>query len=103
MQDSIEALTRNSPINIQGSSFNQIFSPLLQQNGLQLAHIKVPACDTELFEGGYEEYPSFREMVTVDGLNQPKLTPDQKLHHIHNKTKGSPCAILKRYVLNDAN
>ncbi|XP_017492540.1 PREDICTED: uncharacterized protein LOC108380658, partial [Rhagoletis zephyria] len=52
-----------------------------------MACIKVPPCDTEVFYGGYEDWPSFRDMFTAVYLNHPKLTPAQKLYHLRNKTR----------------
>ncbi|XP_059223264.1 uncharacterized protein LOC131997032 [Stomoxys calcitrans] len=66
-------------------------------------YIKVPPCDTEVFKGGYEEWPSFRDMFTAVYVNHPKLTPAQKLYHLRNKTQGSAGAIVKRYTLCDEN
>ncbi|XP_075163068.1 uncharacterized protein LOC142235694 [Haematobia irritans] len=66
-------------------------------------YIKVPPCDTEVFKGGYEEWPSFRDMFTAVYVNHPKLTPAQKLYHLRNKTQGSAGAIVKRYSLCDEN
>ncbi|XP_059223173.1 uncharacterized protein LOC131996978 [Stomoxys calcitrans] len=65
--------------------------------------IKVPPCDTEVFKGSYEEWPSFRDMFTAVYVNHPKLTRAQKLYHLRNKTKGSAGAIVKRYTLCDDN
>ncbi|XP_075163141.1 uncharacterized protein LOC142235769 [Haematobia irritans] len=65
--------------------------------------IKVPPCDTEIFKGGYEEWPSFRDMFTAVYVNHPKLTRAQKLYHLRNKTRGSAGAIVKRYTLCDEN
>ncbi|XP_075158166.1 uncharacterized protein LOC142231444 [Haematobia irritans] len=65
--------------------------------------IKVPPCDTEVFKGSYEEWPSFRDMFTAVYVNHPKLTPAQKLYHLRNKTKSSAGAIVKRYALCDEN
>ncbi|XP_059221362.1 uncharacterized protein LOC131995991 [Stomoxys calcitrans] len=66
-------------------------------------YIKVPPCDTEVFKGGYEEWPSFRDMFTAVYANHPKLTRAQKLYHLRNKTKGAAGAIVKRYTLCDEN
>ncbi|XP_075163165.1 uncharacterized protein LOC142235792 [Haematobia irritans] len=67
------------------------------------SYIKVPPCDTEVFKGGYEEWPSFRDMFTAVYVNHPKLTPAQKLYHLRNKTRGPAGAIVKRYTLCDEN
>ncbi|XP_075158159.1 uncharacterized protein LOC142231437 [Haematobia irritans] len=65
--------------------------------------IKLPPCDTEVFKGGYEEWPSFRDMFTAVYINHPKLTSAQKLYHLRNKTRDSAGAIVKRYPLCDEN
>lgn len=67
------------------------------------AYIKVPPCDTEVFSGSYEEWPSFRDMFTAVYLNHPKLTCAQKLFHLRRKTSGNAGAIVKRFELTDDN
>ncbi|XP_036345252.1 uncharacterized protein LOC118754483, partial [Rhagoletis pomonella] len=44
--------------------------------------LKVPPCDTETFYGGYEQWPSFRDMFTAVYINHPKLTKAQKSYHL---------------------
>lgn len=80
------------PINLPQSSLDN--SPIC---------IKVPPCDTDIFSGGYEEWPSFRDMFTAVYVNHPKLSQAQKLYHLRNKTKGPAGAIVKRYPLCDDN
>ncbi|XP_075157629.1 uncharacterized protein LOC142230895 [Haematobia irritans] len=65
--------------------------------------IKVPPCDTEVFSGSYEQWPSFRDIFTAVYVKHPKLTAAQKLYHLRNKTKDSAGAIVKRYSLCDEN
>ncbi|XP_059221109.1 uncharacterized protein LOC131995877 [Stomoxys calcitrans] len=76
-----------------------------QNTSLEVSNscIKVPPCDTEIFKGGYEEWPSFRDMFTAVYVNHPKLTKAQKLYHLRNKTRGAAGAIVKRYTLCDEN
>ncbi|XP_036346634.1 uncharacterized protein LOC118755949, partial [Rhagoletis pomonella] len=61
--------------------------------------LNVPPCDTETFSGGYEEWPSFRDMFTAVYINHPKLTPAQKLYHLRYKTTGKAGALVKQYGL----
>ncbi|XP_075162717.1 uncharacterized protein LOC142235346 [Haematobia irritans] len=61
--------------------------------------IKVPPCDTENFQGSYEEWPSFRDMFTAVYINHPKLTPVQKLYHLRLKVKGQAAGIVRKYQL----
>lgn len=65
--------------------------------------IKLPPCDTEVFKGSYEQWPSFRDMFTAVYINHTKLTPVTKLYHLRNKTKGEAGAIVKRYALSHEN
>ncbi|XP_049302052.1 uncharacterized protein LOC125775451 [Bactrocera dorsalis] len=66
-------------------------------------HLKVPACDTEIFHSGYEQWPSFRDMFTAVYINHPKLSNAQKLYHLRYKTKGQAGVIVKQFALNDDN
>ncbi|XP_049301831.1 uncharacterized protein LOC125775361 [Bactrocera dorsalis] len=66
-------------------------------------HLKVPACDTEIFHGGYEQWPSFRDMFTAVYINHPKLSNAQKLYHLRYKTKGQAGVLVKQFALNDEN
>ncbi|XP_049315645.1 uncharacterized protein LOC125779117 [Bactrocera dorsalis] len=79
--------------------------PQMQQyqeasSGIQL---ELPACDTETFYGGYEEWPSFRDMFTAVYINHPQLSQAQKLYHLRYKTKGQAGIIVKQFALNDDN
>lgn len=75
----------------------------LQSSNDTSGFLKVPPCDTEVFEGGYEQWPSFRDMFTSVYGNHPKLSRAQKLYHLRNKTRGIAGAIVKRYSLCDEN
>ncbi|XP_049315627.1 uncharacterized protein LOC125779110 isoform X1 [Bactrocera dorsalis] len=79
--------------------------PQMQQyqeasSGIQL---ELPACDTETFYGGYEEWPSFRDMFTAVYINHPQLSQAQKLYHLRYKTKGQAGIIVKQFALNGDN
>ncbi|XP_046808641.1 uncharacterized protein LOC124420309 [Lucilia cuprina] len=65
--------------------------------------IKLPPCDTEVFKGSYEQWPSFRDMFTAVYINHSKLSPVTKLYHLRNKTKGEAGDIVKRYPLSHEN
>ncbi|XP_067616221.1 uncharacterized protein [Eurosta solidaginis] len=66
-------------------------------------YLKVPACDTETFYGGYEEWPAFRDMFTAVYMNHPRLSRAQKLYHLRYKTQGKAGSIVKQYALSDDN
>ncbi|XP_059217400.1 uncharacterized protein LOC131994647 [Stomoxys calcitrans] len=61
--------------------------------------IKVPPCDTQEFEGSYEEWPSFRDIFTAVYINHHKLSPVQKLYHLRLKVKGPAAGIVRKYQL----
>ncbi|XP_075158160.1 uncharacterized protein LOC142231438 [Haematobia irritans] len=65
--------------------------------------LKVPPCDTEMFSGGYDKWPSFRDMFTAIYVNHPKLSPAQKLFHLRGKTRGEANQIVKQFALTDDN
>ncbi|XP_017479520.1 PREDICTED: uncharacterized protein LOC108376126 [Rhagoletis zephyria] len=65
--------------------------------------LNVPPCDTETFYGGYEQWPSFRDMFTAVYINHPKLTKAQKLYHLRYKTQGKAAQIVKQFPLSDDN
>ncbi|XP_075157918.1 uncharacterized protein LOC142231185 [Haematobia irritans] len=65
--------------------------------------LKVPPCDTEIFSGGYDKWPSFRDMFSAIYIKHPKLSPTQKLFHLRSKTRGEANQIVKQYALTDDN
>ncbi|XP_075163077.1 uncharacterized protein LOC142235702 [Haematobia irritans] len=71
----------------------------LENSDSSFSCIKVPPCDTENFQGGYEEWPSFRDMFTAVYINHPKLSPVQKLYHLRLKVKGQAAVIVRKYTL----
>ncbi|XP_065368962.1 uncharacterized protein LOC135961390 [Calliphora vicina] len=65
--------------------------------------LKLPPCDTQIFSGGYEDWPAFRDMFTAVYINHPRLTNAEKLYHLRNKTTDTAGAIVKRFTLTDDN
>ncbi|XP_059217443.1 uncharacterized protein LOC131994669 [Stomoxys calcitrans] len=65
--------------------------------------LKVPPCDTECFSGGYDKWPSFRDMFTAIYTKHPKLSAAQKLFHLRAKTRGEANQIVKQFALTDNN
>ncbi|XP_075157820.1 uncharacterized protein LOC142231087 [Haematobia irritans] len=65
--------------------------------------VKVPPCDTEIFSGGYDNWPSFRDMFSAIYMKHPKLSAAQKLFHLRSKTRGEANRIVKQFALTDDN
>ncbi|KMQ82157.1 gag-pol polyprotein precursor, partial [Lasius niger] len=54
---------------------------------------RLPPCDTEVFAGDYLRWPTFRDLFTAIYINNPRLTPVEKLFHLNAKTSGDAHAI----------
>ncbi|XP_059217585.1 uncharacterized protein LOC131994736 [Stomoxys calcitrans] len=65
--------------------------------------LKLPPCDTPLFEGGYSQWPAFRDIFSAVFGKHPSLSPAQKLYHLRGKTRGEAYDIVKKFELTDAN
>ncbi|GBP95433.1 hypothetical protein EVAR_68848_1 [Eumeta japonica] len=61
--------------------------------------VKVPPCDTDNFYGGYEEWPSFRDMFTAVYIDNPRIPPVQKLYYLRLKVQGQASGIIRKYKL----
>ncbi|XP_065370916.1 uncharacterized protein LOC135963067 [Calliphora vicina] len=51
-------------------------------------HITLPPCDTEVFHGDYQSWPTFRDMFTALYRNSKRLSPVEKMCHLIKKTQG---------------
>ncbi|XP_043063811.1 uncharacterized protein LOC122319976 [Drosophila ficusphila] len=60
---------------------------------------RLPPCDTEVFEGDYLKWPTFRDLFTAVYVNNPRLTPVEKLFHLNAKTSGEAKAIVAKSPL----
>ncbi|XP_041449494.1 uncharacterized protein LOC121404255 [Drosophila obscura] len=49
---------------------------------------RLPPCDTEVFSGDYQQWPTFRDLFTAIYINNARLTPVEKLYHLNQKTSG---------------
>ncbi|XP_073814315.1 uncharacterized protein [Musca autumnalis] len=65
--------------------------------------LKIPPCDTEIFSGGYDKWPSFRDMFSAIYSTHSQLSPAQKIFHLRAKTRGEASQIVKRFPLTDSN
>ncbi|XP_070075709.1 uncharacterized protein [Drosophila takahashii] len=64
-----------------------------------LSGCRLPPCDTEVFDGDYLRWPTFRDLLTAVNVNNPRLTPVEKLFHLLTKTSGEAKAIVSKSPL----
>jgi len=56
---------------------------------------RLPPCRlTEVFSGDYLRWPTFRDLFTVIYIDNPSLTPVEKLFHLNSKTSGEAYYIV---------
>jgi len=55
---------------------------------------RLPPCDTEVFSGDYLRWPTLRHLLTAIYINNPGLTPVEKLFHLNAKTSGDAHTIV---------
>ncbi|XP_043064772.1 uncharacterized protein LOC122320679 [Drosophila ficusphila] len=60
---------------------------------------RLPPCDTEVFTGDYLRWPTFRDLFTAIYINNPRLTPVEKLFHLNSKTSGEAHTIVAKSPL----
>ncbi|KAH8266438.1 hypothetical protein KR044_009139, partial [Drosophila immigrans] len=60
---------------------------------------RLPPCDTEVFHGDYLRWPTFRDLFTAIYIDNPRLTPVEKLFHLNAKTDGDAKAIVAKSPL----
>jgi len=60
---------------------------------------RLPPCETEVFHGDYSRWPTFRDLFTAIYINNPRLTPVEKLFHLNSKTSGEANDIVSRSPL----
>lgn len=59
----------------------------------------LPPCDITIFNGDYMSWPTFRDLFTAVCINNPKLSPVEKLFHLCQKTKGEANDIVAKSPL----
>jgi len=60
---------------------------------------RLPPIDTEVFSGDYLRWPTFRDLFTATYIDNPSLTPVEKLFHLNSKTCGEDHSIVSRSPL----
>ncbi|XP_075156365.1 uncharacterized protein LOC142229664 [Haematobia irritans] len=71
-------------------------APPVPKSGSSIA---VPPCDTEIFQGDYLSWPSFRDLFTAIYVNNKKLSAVEKLYHLFQKTTGEAREINRHIPL----
>jgi len=60
---------------------------------------RLPPCDTEVFTGDYLRWPIFKDLFTAIYINNPRLTPVEKLFHLNAKSSGDAHTIVSNSPL----
>ncbi|XP_073831520.1 uncharacterized protein [Musca autumnalis] len=60
---------------------------------------RLPPCDTNIFKGGYQEWPTFRDLFTAIYITGSKLSNVEKLFHLKQKTTGEAKEIISHVPL----
>ncbi|XP_061391738.1 uncharacterized protein LOC133327189 [Musca vetustissima] len=86
-------------INILGEWKERIKVVPTTFNQKSSSSISVPPCDTEVFQGDYVSWPSFRDLFTAIYINNKKLSSVEKLYHLFQKTSGEAREINRNIPL----
>lgn len=65
--------------------------------------LKLPPCGIQPFEGGYSNWPAFRDIFQRVIIKRNGLSDAQRLYHLRSKTRGGALLIVQRFELCDAN
>lgn len=60
---------------------------------------RLPPVDTEIFDGDYLRWPTFRDLFTAIYVHNPRLTPVEMLFHLNAKTSGEAKSIVAKSPL----
>ncbi|XP_051864162.1 uncharacterized protein LOC127566222 [Drosophila albomicans] len=79
---------------VYGSSRSKASVPPVYSSGCRL-----PPVDTEVFRGDYLRWPTFRDLFTAIYVNNPRLTPVEKLFHLNSKIADEANEIVAKFPL----
>ncbi|XP_062141785.1 uncharacterized protein LOC133849680 [Drosophila sulfurigaster albostrigata] len=79
---------------VSGPSRSEASVPPVYSSGCRL-----PPVDTEVFRGDYLRWPTFRDLFTAIYVNNPRLTPVEKLFHLNSKTADEANEIVAKFPL----
>ena len=62
-------------------------------------NLTLPPCDTDVFEGDYLSWPTFRDLFTAVYINNSRLSKIERLCHLVRKTSGEAREIVSKCPL----
>ena len=62
-------------------------------------NLTLPPCDTDIFEGDYLSWPTFRDLFTAVYINNSRLSNIERLCHLVRKTNGEAREIVSKCPL----
>ncbi|XP_058987179.1 uncharacterized protein LOC131806656 [Musca domestica] len=62
-------------------------------------NLALPPCDTDIFEGDFHSWPTFRDLFTAIYIVNGRLTDVEKLCHLVRKTSGEAREIVSKFPL----
>ncbi|XP_075155253.1 uncharacterized protein LOC142228641 [Haematobia irritans] len=62
-------------------------------------HLPLPPCDTDVCNGDFYSWPSFRDIFTAVYINNARLSNIERLCHLVRKTSGEAREIVSRFPL----
>ncbi|KAH8354585.1 hypothetical protein KR059_008802, partial [Drosophila kikkawai] len=80
------------------SSKAALVQPPAPQNSFP-SGCRLPPCETEDFSGDYLRWPTFRDLFTAVYIDNPTLTPVEKLFYLNAKTSGEAHSIVSNSPL----
>ncbi|XP_075150746.1 uncharacterized protein LOC142224853 [Haematobia irritans] len=62
-------------------------------------NLALPPCDTDVFEGNFLDWPTFRDLFQAVYVNNSRLTDVERLCHLVRKTSGEAREIVSKFPL----
>ncbi|XP_075167658.1 uncharacterized protein LOC142239771 [Haematobia irritans] len=67
--------------------------------GDMVHNLTLPPCDTDIFEGNFLSWPTFRDLFQAVYVNNSRLTDVERLCHLVRKTSGEAREIVSKFPL----
>ncbi|XP_073811867.1 uncharacterized protein [Musca autumnalis] len=65
----------------------------------EVHNLALPPCDTDVFEGNFHSWPTFRDLFTAVYIKNSRLSDIEKLCHLVRKTSGEAREIVSKFPL----